>query len=91
MALWLYATIDGVGRAQALERLTRELDASRWICGGVRVNHRKLSDFRVEQVEFLNRVLPGHRDENVIGRRFRRWEAGCHKGPFSDVALGSAD
>jgi transposase len=31
MALWLYATIEGVGSARALERLTRQHDAYRWL------------------------------------------------------------
>lgn len=57
MALWLYATIEGVGSARALERLTRQHDAYRWILGGVSVNHHSLSDFRVQHGEFLNQVL----------------------------------
>lgn len=57
MALWLYATIEGVGSARALERLTRQHDAYRWILGGVSVNHHSLSDFRVQHGEFLDRVL----------------------------------
>ena len=57
MALWLYATIEGVGSARALERLTEQHDAYRWIVGGVAVNHHSLSDFRVEQGEYLDGVL----------------------------------
>lgn len=57
MALWLYATIEGVGSARALERLTRQHDAYRWILGGVKVNHHSLSDFRVQHGEFLDQVL----------------------------------
>jgi transposase len=57
MALWLYATIEGVGSARALERLTRQHDAYRWILGGVSVNHHSLSDFRVQHGEFLDEVL----------------------------------
>ena len=57
MALWLYATIEGVGSARALERLTRQHDAYRWILGGVLVNHHSLSDFRVQHGEFLDQVL----------------------------------
>ena len=45
-ALWLYATVDGVGSARAIARLTQEHDAYRWICGGVQVNYHTLSDFR---------------------------------------------
>ena len=35
-ALWLYATVDGVGSARAIARLTQGHDAYRWICGGCR-------------------------------------------------------
>ena len=59
MALWLYATVEGIGSARAIERLTREHDAYRWICGGVSVNHHSLSDFRVNHVEYLDQVLTG--------------------------------
>jgi len=57
LALWLYATVEGVGSARAIERLTEVHDAYRWICGGVSVNHHSLSDFRVGNVEFLDGVL----------------------------------
>jgi transposase len=57
MALWLYATIEGVGSARALERLTEQHDAYRWILGGVSVNHHSLSDFRVQHAEYLDKVL----------------------------------
>jgi transposase len=57
LALWLYATIEGVGSARALERLTQQHDAYRWIVGGVSVNHHSLSDFRVEHGEYLDEVL----------------------------------
>jgi transposase len=45
-ALWLYATLDGVGTARTLARLTQAHDAYRWICGGMQVNYHTLSDFR---------------------------------------------
>src|SRR6185295_17773140 len=57
LALWLYAIVEGVGSARALERLTQQHDAYRWICGGVSVNHHSLSDFRVRHVEFLDGLL----------------------------------
>src|SRR5665213_1343077 len=43
-ALWLYATLDGVGSGREVTRLCREHDAYRWICGGVQVNYHALSD-----------------------------------------------
>lgn len=57
MALWLFATLEGVGSARALDRLCREHDAYRWLCGGVSVNYHTLADFRVGQVEALDRLL----------------------------------
>ena len=44
-ALWLYATLEGVGGARAVERLTQAHDVYRWICGGVQVNAPTLADF----------------------------------------------
>src|ERR671924_1182314 len=35
MALWLYATIEGIGSARQLDRLSRSDLAYRWIAGGV--------------------------------------------------------
>jgi transposase len=57
MAVWLYATVDGVGSAREIERLTQAHDAYRWICGGVNVNHHTLSDFRYARTELLDEVL----------------------------------
>ena len=56
-ALWLYATLESVGSARELERLTQEHDAYRWICGGVRVNCHTLSDFRVAHGAVLDDLL----------------------------------
>jgi transposase len=57
MALWLYATLEGVGSARALAKLTGQHDAYRWICGGVPVNYHTLSDFRVGHPELLDQLL----------------------------------
>jgi transposase len=57
LALWLYATADGVGSARALTRLCEHHTIYRWICGGVGVNHTMLSEFRLESGEFLDRLL----------------------------------
>jgi transposase len=59
MALWLYATLRGVGSARELDRRCGEQGEIpfRWICGGVSVNHHTLSDFRTQHVEFLDKVL----------------------------------
>src|SRR5258705_260420 len=57
MALWLYATLEGVGSARAVARLCEEHDAYRWLCGGVAVNYHTLADFRVEPAEVLDGLL----------------------------------
>lgn len=57
VALWLYATLEGVGSARALASLCTEHHAFRWLCGGVSVNYHTLSDFRVEHLELLDRLL----------------------------------
>jgi transposase len=57
MALWLYATIEGVGSARQLERLAERDLAYRWIAGGVPLNYHGLADFRVAHVALLDRLL----------------------------------
>jgi transposase len=57
LALWLYATIEGVGSARQLDRLAQRDLAYRWIAGGVPLNYHGLSDFRVAHVEVLDRLL----------------------------------
>jgi transposase len=56
-ALWLYATLDGVGSGREVARLTREHDAYRWICGGVSVNYHALNDFRGANDALMDEVL----------------------------------
>jgi transposase len=60
LALWLYATSQGVGSARALERLCESHDAYRWLCGGVSVNYHSLSEFRTAHPELLERLLVEH-------------------------------
>jgi transposase len=59
-ALWLYATLRGVGSARELDRRCdpeRGEVAFQWICGGVSVNYHTLADFRTAHVELLDRTL----------------------------------
>jgi transposase len=57
VALWLYATIDGVGSARELDRLCYSHDAYRWLRGGVSVNYHTLSDFRSDHDAALDDLL----------------------------------
>lgn len=56
-ALWLYATVEGIGSARAIARLTQAHNAYPWICGGVQVNYYTLSDFRAEQEVLFDGLL----------------------------------
>jgi transposase len=57
IALWLYACVRGIGSARELARQCQEQAAFRWLCGGVSVNHRLLSDFRSDHGEALDQLL----------------------------------
>jgi transposase len=46
VGLWMYGCIRGIGSARELARRCEESAPFRWLCGGVGVNHRLLSDFR---------------------------------------------
>jgi len=57
MALWLYATVEGVGSARRLDELCREHAAFQWIAGDVSTNYHTLADFRTDHVELLDDLL----------------------------------
>lgn len=57
LALWLFATLDGVGSAREIDRLCERDLAYKWIAGGVSVNYHTLSDFRAQAGSFLDEVL----------------------------------
>jgi len=77
VALWIYATSEGVGSARALERLCEAHDAYRWICGRVRsggsqevlpgqgsvTEHKRLCCTRIPPVSSRSRALPRPRPE----------------------------
>jgi len=57
LALWLWATVDGVGSARQLNKLCQEHLAYRWLCGGVSMNYHTLADFRTAHGAVLERLL----------------------------------
>src|SRR5688572_7683858 len=60
LALWLYATSEGVGSARALAGLCESHVAYRWLAGGVSVNYHGLSDFRVGHPQLIERLIVEH-------------------------------
>lgn len=57
LALWIYATLDGVGSARELARLCTKHLAYQWLCGGVSVNYHLLSDWRSQHGEKWDALL----------------------------------
>jgi transposase len=57
LALWLWATVDGVGSARQLDKLCAEHLAYRWLCGGVSMNYHTLADFRTAHGDVLEQLL----------------------------------
>jgi transposase len=57
VAVWLYATLEGVGSARALAWLCQHHNAFRWLVGGVSVNYHTLADFRTGHLQFLDDLL----------------------------------
>lgn len=57
LAVWLYATLEGIGSARAIDRLCRRHAAYRWLCGGAPINHDLLAEFRRAHAALLDRLL----------------------------------
>jgi transposase len=70
IGLWLYACIRGIGSARELARRCEESAPFRWLCGGVSVNHRLLSDFRSDHGsavdELFTQVIASLVDKDVV-------------------------
>jgi transposase len=70
IGLWLYACIRGIGSARELARRCAESAPFRWLCGGVTVNHRLLSDFRTDHGAALDdlftQVIASLVDKDVV-------------------------
>jgi transposase len=57
VALWLFATLEGVGSARALAKLCEESLPYLWLLGGIGVNYHTLADFRVNLEGELDELL----------------------------------
>jgi Transposase domain (DUF772) len=70
VALRLYGCIRGLGSAREPARRCQESAAFRWLCGGVTVNHRLLSDFRTDHGPALDglftQVIASLVDQDVV-------------------------
>ena len=70
VALWVFATLKGVGSARELERLCKNHLAYQWLCGGVSVNYHMLADFRSrggdKWDELLTQIVAALMDEGLV-------------------------
>jgi len=91
VALWLYATIEGVASARRLAKLCYRDDPFKWIRGGVNVNHHTLGDFRVQHADWLKEqvtqlvavmLLEGLITLNRVGQDGMRVRACAGSGSF---------
>jgi len=60
LALWMWATSDGIGTARAVDELCRTHNAYRWLAGGVTLNYHTLASFRSSQEAVLDGFLVAH-------------------------------
>lgn len=57
MALWIQATLDGIGSAREIARLCEMHARYQWICGGVTPGYHRLSDFRSNSEQEFDELL----------------------------------
>jgi len=69
-ALWIYATLEGIGSARELARLCEKHIAYQWLCGGVGVNYHLLADFRSQGGQkwddLLTQIVAALMAENLV-------------------------
>jgi transposase len=70
IALWMFATIEGVSSARRINTLCRRDDCFKWLCGGVSVNYHTLADFRTDHAVWLEEQIVSSvavlRQENLV-------------------------
>lgn len=89
LALWVLATVDGVGSARRLARLCQEHDAYRWMCGRVPVNYHLLADFRVGHQQALDELLT-RIVATMMAARLVRLERVAHDGMRVRASAGAS-
>src|SRR5690349_12008814 len=57
VSLWLWAAVEGEWSAREVARLCGRDATYRWLCGGVTVNHRMLSEFRTGHADALDALF----------------------------------
>ena len=60
LKLWIFATLEGEGSARFLSELIERDNLYRWLAGGLTICHRVLSEFRVLDGDYMERLLVAH-------------------------------
>lgn len=99
-ALWLFATLEGTTSARRIAALTDRDIPYMWLCGGVSVNYHRVSDFRTQHGDLLDRILTdsigvlihqGLINLETVGQDGMRVRASAGSGSFRrDVSLEEA-
>ena len=95
VALWAYATVEGIASARRLKKLCYRDDAFKWLRGGVDVNYHTLADFRTGHAEWLGQQIAAVVatlmqedlvDLNCVGQDGMRVRASAGSGSFKREA-----
>jgi len=95
VALWAYATVEGIASARRLAKLCYRDDAFKWLRGGVDVNYHTLADFRTAHSAWLEQqavgiaaalMKEGLIDLNRVGQDGMRVRASAGSGSFKKEA-----
>src|SRR5271154_5026132 len=86
LALWLYATVEGIGSAREVARLCDEHIAFEWLCGGGGMNAKTLADFRVDHGAVLECLLVD--SFTALVRAADEEPPGCRRGEGFDRCVG---
>ena len=97
LALWLFASIEGVNSARVLAELCTVHRAYEWLCGGVTMNYHTLASFRSRQGELFKQLIASLMHAGLVevktvaqdGMRIRA-SAGRDEKPDAALTQGSA-
>jgi len=89
VALWIYASYEGLDCARQLAKRCVENLPYIWLCGGVSVNYHSLSDFRVNHQVALDALLNSLLSQ-LDGAELINWESQAQDGMRVRASAGAA-
>ena len=89
VALWLYASYEGLDCARQLAKRCVENLPYIWLCGGVAVNYHSLSDFRIKHEAALESLMSSLLAQ-LDGAGLVNWESQAQDGMRVRASAGAA-